>query len=342
MKIEKVKINDEIFNLNLKFYYLLKLLVKTKLNEKQSFNLLEQINLSRDYELGKFILMLENFSTTLAKQKKEKFINLMDEIGSIIDIKLLNFCVKLFLIKDVLLAEAKLREIVDIEKLGQLDPLSLAYDNISVKKPYSTRVNGALIVLLFFSKLEAGSLNFISENAEELIKSLSSEAISLKKLGIEPNQIFMLMFTESVNQSIISDSGINYEERIHSVLNKIGIKEIKKVHDVKDKSTEFDFFFKLEGKTIGIGAKRTLRERYKQFIKTSLMYDLDLMIEITLGLDLSEEKVKNIINHGIQIFVADEIYNSRPYLKKLDEVHSVKDLNLDTLKQLLVKAKYRI
>lgn len=339
MKIERVKINDEIFNLNLKFYYLLKLLVKTKLTEKQSFNLLEQINLSRDYDLGKFILMLENFSTTLVKQKKEKFINLIDEIGSIIDIKLLNFCVKLFLIKDVLLAEAKLREIVDIEKLGQLDPLSLAYDSISVKKPYSTRVNGALIVLLFFSKLEAGSLNFISENAEELIKSLSSEAISLKKLGIEPNQIFMLMFTESVNQSIISDSGINYEERIHSVLNKLGIKEIKKVHDVKDKSTEFDFFFKLEGKTIGIGAKRTLRERYKQFIKTSLMYNLDLMIEITLGLDLTEEKVKNIINHGVQIFVADEIYNSRPYLKKLDEVHSVKDLNLETLKQLLVKVK---
>lgn len=339
MKIEKVKINDEIFNLNLKFYYLLKLLVKTNLTEKQSFNLLEKIYLSRDYELGKFILMLENFSTNLVKQKKEKFINLIDEIRSIIDIKLLSFCVKLFLIKDVLLAEAKLREIVDIEKLGQLDPLSLAYDNISVKKPYSTRVNGALIVLLFFSKLEAGSLNFISKNAEELIKSLSNEAISLKKSGIEPNQIFMLMFTESVNQSIISDSGINYEERIHSVLNKIGIKEIKKVHDVKDKSTEFDFYFKLEGKTIGIGAKRTLRERYKQFIKTSLMCNLDLMIEVTLGLDLTEEKAKSILNHGVQIFVADEIYNSRHYLKKLDEVHSVKDLSLETLKKLLSKVK---
>ena len=99
-------------------------------------------------------------------------------------------------------------------------------------------------------------------------------------MGVEPNQIFMLMFSESINQSIISDSGSNYEDRIMSVLTSIGIDEskIKKTHDKDDSSTEFDFFFELKNKTYGIGAKRTLRERYKQFIKTTQMTKIDVMM----------------------------------------------------------------
>jgi hypothetical protein len=46
---------------------------------------------------------------------------------------------------------------------------------------------------------------------------------------------------------------------------------------------EFELFFELDGRTYGIGAKRTLRERYKQFIKTSHTSKIDVMIEITLG-----------------------------------------------------------
>jgi hypothetical protein len=99
--------------------------------------------------------------------------------------------------------------------------------------------------------------------------------LNLKKFGLESNQIFMLMFSESINQSIISDSGSNYENRILSVLNKIGIKNIRKIHDESDKSTEYDFFFEIDGKSYGIGAKRTLRERYKQFIKTKLTTKID-------------------------------------------------------------------
>jgi hypothetical protein len=85
------------------------------------------------------------------------------------------------------------------------------------------------------------------------------------------------MFSESINQSIISDSGSNYEDRILTVLTSIGINEndISKTHDKNDSSTEFDFFFELQNKTYGIGAKRTLRERYKQFIKTAQMSNID-------------------------------------------------------------------
>ena len=118
------------------------------------------------------------------------------------------------------------------------------------------------------------------------------------------------------------------------MLNKIGITNISKIHDKNDKSTEYDFFFEIEGKTFGIGAKRTLRERYKQFIKTSITSKIDISIEITLGIDLNEEKAKIIASHGSFIFVSDEIYQIKDFLKQNNNVFSVKDLNIETLIKL--------
>ncbi len=228
------------------------------------------------------------------------------------------------MIKDLLLQEAKLKDLLDISKIENLDPLSLEYDKITIYSPYSTRVKGALLSLIFFDKLDNKETNFTSQDADSFIKDLSTLAIELKNNGIEPNQIFMLMFSESINQSIISDSGSNYEERILSVLTSIGIDEskIEKTHDKDDSSTEFDFFFELKNKTYGIGAKRTLRERYKQFIKTAQMTTIDIMIEITLGIDLTQEKVKAIRNYDVFLFIADEVYNSYKYLQDIDGVYS--------------------
>lgn len=116
----------------------------------------------------------------------------------------------------------------------------------------------------------------------------------------------------------------------------IGIdeKSITKEHDKDDSSTEFDFFFELNQKTYGIGAKRTLRERYKQFIKTAQMTQIDVMIEITLGVDLTEEKVKSIRNHNLFLFVADEIYCEYAYLQQFDGVYPSSKLTLKTLESL--------
>jgi diphthamide synthase subunit DPH2 len=223
------------------------------------------------------------------------------------------------MIKDLLLQEAKLKDLLDTSKLANLDPLSLEYDKITIYSPYSTRVNGALLSLIFFDKLENKETNFISTDADSFVRDLSKVAIELKNEGVEPNQIFMLMFSESINQSIISDSGSNYEERIFNVLTSIGIDKDKnnlddRIHDKDDSSTEFDFFFELGNKTYGIGAKRTLRERYKQFIKTAQMSSIDVMIKITLGIDLTKEKVKAIRNHNVFLFIADEVYCSSAVL----------------------------
>lgn len=145
----------------------------------------------------------------------------------------------------------------------------------------------------------------------------------------------MLMFTEVVNQSITSESGVDYEDRIEAVLIDIGIENIQKQSwDKNDKATEFDFFFSLEGKTYGIGAKRTLRERYKQFVKTHLSSPLDVMIQVTLGTDLNEEKARIIAQHKVFSFVADEIYDTRPYLQASEWVLPVKDFTLKQLKEL--------
>ena len=160
--------------------------------------------------------------------------------------------------------------------------------------------------------------------------------IKLTKKGVEPNQIFMLLFSESINQSIISSAGVSYEDRIKNILINIGIsnENIVKNHDENDSSTEFDFFFKHKGKSFGIGAKRTLRERYKQFIKTSHMSKLDVMIEITLGTDLRENIANSIREHGVYLFVADEIYSSKKFLQNTDGIFPASQLTLDLLEKL--------
>lgn len=339
MKIEKLEINKTKFDINLKFYFFLKYLVKTKLTDTQANEILKvSVLYSKNNfktTIPKIINYIEDKIKTNSPKQKLIF-EVIDEINSNIDLKLFVFSLKLYMIKDLLLQEAKLKDLLDISKLENLDPLSLEYDKITIYSPYSTRVNGALLSLIFFDKLENKETNFITQDADKFIKTLSILAIELKNKGIEPNQIFMLMFSESINQSIISDSGSNYEERILSVLTSIGIDErkIEKTHDKDDSSTEFDFFFELQNKTYGIGAKRTLRERYKQFIKTAQMTTIDVMIEITLGIDLTEEKVKAIRNHDVFLFIADEVYNSYQYLRNIDGVYPSTDLTIEVLKQL--------
>jgi hypothetical protein len=339
MKIEKINIEKEVFDINLKFYFFLKYLVKTGLTDNQVKDFLHIIvlNSSIDYKIttAKIAKYIEEEIKTNSPKQKIIF-EVIDEINSDTDFKLFVFSLKLYMIKDLLLQEAKIKDLLDISQLETLDPLSLEYDRKTIYSPYSTRINGALLSLIFFDKLDNKETNFISQDAQDFMSSLSALAIDLKKQGVEPNQIFMLMFSESINQSIISDSGSNYEDRILTVLTSIGINEndISKIHDKNDSSTEFDFFFELQNKTYGIGAKRTLRERYKQFIKTAQMSDIDVMIEITLGIDLTEAKVKAIRKHDVFLFVADEIYNSYQYLQNIEGVYSSKDLTYEVLERL--------
>lgn len=259
MKIEKLHLSKEKIDLNLKFYFFLKLLNKLKPTNNQLILIIENIILSSN-NIDFFINNLEKLFAK-SYEKNRYFKEILSKINSSYDLDLFDFSLRLFQIKDSLLAESKIFETIEADKLAKFHPLSLEYDKITILKPYNTRVSGALLTLLFFEKLEANQFNFITKESVNFIIDLSKKAKKFKKLGLESNQIFMLMFGESINQSIISESGSNYEDRIKLVLNKIGITDIKKMHDENDKSTEYDFFFKIDNKSYGIGAKRTLRER---------------------------------------------------------------------------------
>lgn len=337
MKLPKIEIAQEKSDINLKFYLFLKYIIKAKLKDLQVNAILQEYQLfltAKDLELFKKSV-LDNFNqpTKTAKNQFNNLSEIFTQTNTSTDVEVLIFSLKLYLIKDLLLQEAKLKSIYDLDKLKELNPLSLEYDKITVFNPYTTRVNGALLSLAFFESLDNG---FISKTTDEFILNLSKQSQELQKFGLEPNQIFMIVFTESINQSITSNSGTDYENRILSVLIGLGVDKnaIKKVHDNADKSTEFDLFFELKGKSYGIGAKRTLRERYKQFIKTAQMTPIDVMIEITLGTDLTEEKAKSITNHGVYLFVADEVYQANTYLQEMDMVYSCQELSLDLLRKL--------
>jgi hypothetical protein len=338
MDIQKLQISQAKIDINLQFYFFLKYSVKLKPSEAQLGQMFEILNSSALNTISGKKLPLENIfmakNPDTFNAKAEIIKEILLKCDMLIDLELLSIALRLYQIKDLLLQEAKIIKNIKLEKLKILHPLSLEYDALSILKPYSTRVNGALLSLLFFEKLSKNETNFMCSSSHDFLETLANDIQKFKEHDLEPNQVFMLMFSEVINQSIISDSGSNYEQRIFSVLSNIGIKNITKQHDKNDKSTEFDFFFELNGKTYGIGAKRTLRERYKQFIKTALTSKIDITIEITLGLDLNYEKAKTITSHNTYLFVSDEIYQGQKFLTEMDKVFSVKDLNLECLKSL--------
>lgn len=336
MTSNKLKINDSKFDINLVFYNFLKKITQANFTDNQINDLLKLYYSNSSKESVIIKELLYSYVEDNIKRKDLSAITTAIVDISNDNINLFIFALMLISFKKLLLQEANVTQHAILHKLEGLDQLSLEYDKVSTQAAYATRISGALLSLLFFEKLEKGSTNFISSSTTELLANLCKEYKIAFERGVEPNQVFMLLFSESMNQSITSNAGVSYEDRIKSILISIGIPndDISKIHDATDSSTEFDFFFQLNGRKFGIGAKRTLRERYKQFIKTSHMAKLDIMIEITLGIDLRENIAQSIINHGVYLFVADEIYDKQTYLQKLDGVFPATKLTINTLKSL--------
>jgi hypothetical protein len=336
MKINKLTIKERVFDINLIFYNFLKKITQAKFTDNQINELLAiyYSNSKTDVETLKELF----YSYIEENIKRADLSSVSNAITDINDntIEMFIFSLKLNLIKDLLLQEAKISQTVKAQQLEGLNQLSLAYDRVSTQVAYTTRISGALLSLLFFEKLEKSDTNFISEETEIFLQNLIKSYNHLTKKGIEPNQIFMLLFSESINQSITSSAGASYENRIKNILIAMGIpnESIEKVHDESDSSTEFDFFFSYKNKKYGIGAKRTLRERYKQFIKTAHMSKLDVMIEITLGTDLRENIANAIREHGVYLFVADEVYETKKFLQKINGVYPASKLSTELLEKM--------
>jgi len=336
MKINKLVVKDNVFDINLNFYNFLKKITQANFTDNQINYLLTLYysNINSEIEQIKELFFMY-IDEKIKRDDLSKIYNVISDIDED-NIQMFIFSLKLNIIKDLLLEEAKIKQTLISQELAGLNQLSLEYDKVSTQLAYATRISGALISLLFFEKLENNDTNFISEDTVNFLKGLVVDYHRLSSRGLEPNQIFMLLFSESINQSITSSAGASYEDRIKNILVGLGInsEEILKKHDTNDSSTEFDFYFVHKGKTFGISAKRTLRERYKQFIKTNQMSEIDVMIEFTLGTDLRENIAKSIRNHNVYLFVADEVYNSKKYLREIDGIFPASKLTLDLLVSL--------
>lgn len=340
MKFQKIAIPHTILDINFKFYFFMKELNSsaTRVTDTEIERYLEAYFINQIANVEQFKTILNNIleSTVKSNEKKDALQGILLYITTDQDLACFIFALKLLQIKPLLLAEAKLAEFAALTQTKIMNQLSITYDTLSKSRPYYTRVHGALLALFFFEKIEKNDTQFIAKSTYLYIETLVKDYNTLKQQGLHANQMFMLMFTESINQSIKTDAGASYEERLFNVLINIGINpsDIKKTHDASDKSTEFDFYFILRGKSIGIGAKRTVRERYKQFIKTAQMSSLDLMICVTLGIDVTEQIAKNIRMYNVILFVADEIYNARPYLQDINGIYPASALNLPLLEKL--------
>ena len=180
---------------------------------------------------------------------------------------------------------------------------------------------------------------FILETSGKSIRKLNNMIKSItKKYSINANNIFMIIMDESINQSIISTAGSSYESRVNSVLLNISDNVKPHAHDKFINSVEYDYTFELDGKIYGVSAKRTLRERYKQNFEDVNQLSVDAMFLVTLGIDLNEEKLNNIMQrHGYFIVISQEVYDSKSYFKKSKRVISSKDFNKETLQKLFSK-----
>jgi hypothetical protein len=85
---------------------------------------------------------------------------------------------------------------------------------------------------------------YILEASRKTIKDFSEKIIELTSLyDINCNNMFSLIMTESVNQSIISDAGQSYESRVEEKFIPIVDKMNGHSHDSKISSVEYDFTF---------------------------------------------------------------------------------------------------
>ncbi len=325
-----MNINDletKIWDENILFYRILKCLIQQKLKHVKLFEL--QILIERNKNIisnnNSWINILTPFFNNniiellLVNNKNNQFIDFLD------------FAISLIQLKDLLWEEIKAftnsRVVLKIKNI--FDSLSLEYDISSLEYPYSFRVIFALVVDMII-RFENKNTNFILNTSNnELWKINQKINTLLLNSSLNSACIFNLIISENVNQSIKTTAGKNYENRVkEKFLSFQDIEIINQSWDSKISSVEYDFIVKYKLQNIGVSVKRTLKERYKQNLENVKDLDVDAMLVVTLGIDLTESIVNNILQkEGYYILVAQEIYNSKDFLKENKKVFSSFDFS---------------
>lgn len=207
-------------------------------------------------------------------------------------------------------------------------PLSIATDTLSSNIAYTSRISLMNYINNYFT-----NLGYSSNQLEIILNSFINTYLTIDVKGV-----FIQILSQCMNQSIVSAAGGSYEDRVlNKLLQSINQNDIDQgpIHDSKINSVEYDFKITIGSKEIGVSAKRTLRERYKQNFEEHSLLDVDRIILVTLGIDLPDNKISNLIQKDYPVFVSDEIYNSRQSLINSTHVYPVSQLTLSTLKTLI-------
>ena len=315
-------------------------MLKCQLRENKLLILENNIEQNRNLNCDKMKQLLKNGivnENTNAYGAFMVLLNLANKNNYIMWADLLCVSIELLLIKDLILEESKnYARIKYRETITQInDKLSLAYDMSQLEPTYGKRVISSLLVFALTSIDR--ETEFLLETSNNSIKALNSNLKEIiKKYDINVNNMFMIIIDESISQSIRSDAGQSYESRVQSVLLNISDTVNGHSHDNIISSVEYDFTFSINNKTYGVSAKRTLRERYKQNFENVDFLNVDSMFLITLGIDLNEDKLNNILQkNGQFVIVADEVYEAKEYLKNNPRVISSKDITKENIINIL-------
>ena len=261
----------------------------------------------------------------------DEYIRIISSWEYKIDVYLFAISLVLMLHKNQVVFEIKkLVEYSMDEIITDHHPLTLTYNSLTVAPIYMIRG-----ITLSYIKDYISNLYSEDENFEMLYDKLVESKIDV--LGP-----FDQIITESLKQSSLVSGGAKYEDSIYSYLtDTLGLdKEINsiKVFTHEDNnSLENDIEFMYKGLKFGISAKKSLRERYKQYVNTSGDgSSLDVMMTITLGTDLNKAKADTLVNqYGVYVFVSPEVYEERKYLQKFNKVYPIFDLTTDLLDEIV-------
>lgn len=343
--MQKINIESEEYNNNLDFYTMLKLLIQCKLNDRQLINIQNVVvsnfdKIINDSSLVKTLILDNNSIARPDTGKYESlnyFLNTIESINSKMWCAFLDLAVDLLIVKDLILQESKVYAANEYKKeLREItDQLSIEYDMAGLHLPYGQRVISSLLLFAFVDTNR--KTDFIMSNSDQIVKNFSVKIETLSKAyKLNVNNMFHILMDESMNQSIKSDAGSSYESRVAQMLSPIVDKLNGHSHDSKIASVEYDNTFIFNDKLCGVSAKRTLRERYKQNLEDVNLLDVDYMFVITLGIDLNEDKLNNILQKkGIYVIVSQEEYNARSFFNQNSKVISSANLK-ESLKRIIV------
>ena len=338
------KITDITYEWNLYFYTILKGIVQVGLNDNKLITLQNEILKNKDNYINNFV-DFQNYliGTGIIKEEQNKYdnfinlINLLDEERYDAWVSMIDVAIDLILFKDLILQESKAYVLDKTRKTDKEieDKLSLEYDMSNLSLPYGQKVISSLLVGALTS-LERKS-EFVLSQSNKNVKIINDKLCYLvKNYNINCNNMLLLIVDESVSQSIKSTAGSSYEDRVRLMLNGNVDELSTHSHDTNISAMEYDFTFKLNNKKVGVSAKRTLRERYKQNHEDIDILDVDYVFLITLGTDLNKEKLDYVLEkNGIYVVVADEIYQANDYMNKNNRVLSSKDLTREKLERII-------